>query len=126
MSTIGHPLSDVTNFLTQFYLAKTPDAASQTSVSGFLPGRTPGMPQPPQILEWYTSAAGYDPRAELNWGMAFNIFKLAGVCQGIAARYALRQASSEKAKVHAQTRIPLAEFAWNLAQVASKGESAKL
>jgi aminoglycoside phosphotransferase (APT) family kinase protein len=125
MSTIGHPLSDVTNFLTQFYLAKSP-AASQQNVNGFLPGQTPGMPQPAQILEWYSKEAGYDPHAELNWGMAFNIFRLAGVCQGIAARYALRQASSEKAKAYSVTRIPLAEFAWQLAQVASKGGSPKL
>ena len=61
----------------------------------------------------------------MSWGMAFNIFKLAAVCQGIAARYARRQASSEKAKQHAITRFPLAEFAWSLAQEAG-GKGAKL
>lgn len=125
MSTVGHPLSDVCNFIMQFYMAKFP-AAARSSLDGFLPGKTPGMPQPKQIIDWYIAAGGYDPRPELNWGMAFNIFKLAGVCQGIAARYALRQASSEKAKEHAATRAPLAEFAWKLAGDASKGETAKL
>lgn len=120
MATIGHPLSDVCNFLTQFYLAKNPVAAVHGSVDGFLPGRTPGMPQPDQILQWYTAASGYDPRSSINWGMSFNLFKLAGVIQGIAARYAVRQASSAKAKDHAAARGPLAEYAWKLASDTTK------
>lgn len=69
-------------------------------------------------MSWYTEASGYDPRPELAWGMAFSIWKLAGVCQGIAARRAARQASSEQAKQYADTRAPLAEFAWKLVQQA--------
>lgn len=125
MSTVGHPLSDVCNFLTNFYTAKY-EGAAPYDASGFLPGRTPGLPQPEQIVAWYRETAGWDPTPELNWGMAFNIWKLAAVCQGIAARYAARQASSEKAKHHAVTRGPMAEFAWDLAQGARKGESARL
>ncbi|KAI9171263.1 Acyl-CoA dehydrogenase family member 10 [Paramyrothecium foliicola] len=124
MSTIGHPLSDVCNLMMQFYMAKHPGAAMH-DISGFLPGRTPGMPQPEQIVAWYTDVSGYNPQAEISWGMAFCLFKLAAICQGIAARYAVRQASSEKAKQHATTRGPLAEVAWKLAQEA-KGDSPKL
>jgi acyl-CoA dehydrogenase len=95
--------------------------------SGFLPGRTPGLPQPDQIVSWYREAAEWDPVPELSWGMAFNIWRLAAVFQGIAARYAARQASSEKAKSHAMTREPMAKFAWQLAQEASGAAvSAKL
>lgn len=118
MSTIGHPLSDVCNFITQYYLARSPGTSASGGSAGFLPGKTPGLPQPDQILQWYTEISGYDPRPELSWGAAFNIFKLAGVCQGIAARYAVRQASSAKAKQHADTRGLLAELAWVLAQEA--------
>ena len=125
MSTIGHPLSDVCNFMTNFYTARQP-GASPYDASGFLPGRTPGLPQPEQILEWYRELSGYDPLSEVSWGMAFNIFKLAAVCQGIAARYAVRQASSEKAKHHAATRHPMGSFAWRLAETAKEGEGAKL
>ena len=125
MSTVGHPLSDVCNFLTNFYTAKH-DGAGPFDGSGFLPGRTPGLPQPGQILEWYTEKAGWDPKPEVNWGMAFSLWKLAGVCQGIAARYAARQASSEKAKHHAETRYALAGFAWELVQREHNGDGAKL
>ena len=120
MSTVGHPLSDVCNFMTNFYTAKYAGAAPYDA-SGFLPGRTPGLPQPEQIVSWYREVAGWDPTPEVSWGMAFNIWKLAGVCQGIAARYAARQASSEMAKHHAATRAPMAEFAWELAQQAGGG-----
>ncbi|KEY65957.1 hypothetical protein S7711_06616 [Stachybotrys chartarum IBT 7711] len=125
MSTVGHPLSDVCNLVMAYFTAKK-SGSSVTDMSGFLPGQTPGLPQLDQVLAWYAEVSGYDARAELSWGMAFNIFKLAGVCQGIAARYAVRQASSEKAKQHAMVRGPLAEFAWELAQRSRSGGDAKL
>lgn len=124
MSTVGHPLSDVCNLMMPFYQARDPNATMH-DMSAFLPGRTAGLPQPEQIMAWYTEVSGYDPRAEVSWGMAFCIFKLAAICQGIAARYAVRQASSEKAKQHAETRAPLARLAWALAQDA-RGDNAKL
>lgn len=119
MSTVGHPLSDVCNLLMQYYTARHP-AAAPPSAAGFLPGRTPGLPTEQEALQWYTAVSGYNPAPDMNWGMSFNIFKLSGVCQGIAARYARRQASSEKAQHHAMIRGPLAMFAWDLA---SKGDS---
>lgn len=125
MSTVGHPLSDVCNFMTNFYSAKY-EGAAPYDASGFLPGATPGMPQPDQILSWYRETAGWDPTPDVPWGMAFNIWRLAGVCQGIAARYAARQASSEKAKHHAITRGPMADFAWQLATEARGREGSKL
>lgn len=125
MSTIGHPLSDVCNMLTNFYVARHVGTGEKTpfDASAFLPGRTPGLPQPDQIISWYRETAGWDPAPEVEWGMAFSIWKLAGVLQGIAARYAARQASSEKAKHHAATRGPMANMAWRVAQgVLEEGE----
>ncbi|VUC19823.1 unnamed protein product [Clonostachys rosea] len=115
MSTVGHPLSDICNFLTNFFTAKHA-GATPNDTSGFLPGRTPGLPQPDDILAWYSEEAGYNPSPDMGWGMAFNIWRLAAVCQGIAARYAVRQASSEKAKNYVVTQKPLARCAWSLAK----------
>ncbi|OAQ99301.1 hypothetical protein LLEC1_00734, partial [Akanthomyces lecanii] len=125
MATIGHPLSDVCNFLTQFYLAKASGGMHAESAA-FLPGKTPGMPQPDQIIQWYAAASGYDPLPELNWGASFSLYKLAGILQGIAARYAVRQASSAQAQVYAAGRIPMAEFGWQLAQLAQNGSKPHL
>ncbi|KAK5990477.1 putative acyl-CoA dehydrogenase IBR3 [Cladobotryum mycophilum] len=125
MSTIGHPLSDVNNFLMQFAMCVQPDAGP-TNTLAFQPGKTPGLPQVEQILEWYTEVSGYDPRPEMPWGSAFAIFRLAVVLQGIAARYAARQASSANAKLYSQKRNSLGELAWVLAQEANQKTTPRL
>lgn len=127
MATVGHPLSDLCNLLTLFYTARDP-ATGRHAKPGFLPGQTPGLPTADEVVAWYAQASGYDARADLAWGMAFSIFKLAAVCQGIAARYAARQASSEQARQYAATREPLAELAWKLVREADRrdGERGRL
>ena len=122
MATVGHPLSDVCNFLNNFYTAK--GAASLDSQGRSSPGppRAPGLPTTGDVLEWYAATSGYDPRAEVTWGMAFSIFKLSAICQGIAARVAARQASSASARQHAHLMGPLAELAWRLAGEVKRGE----
>lgn len=118
MSTVGHPLSDLANLMHPFYAARMADGAQtpHTSNPAFLPGRTPGLPHPRQVMGWYRETAGFDPAPEMGWAAAFSVFRLSAICQGIAARVAARQASSESAKTHAQALVPLAEFAWSLVQ----------
>ncbi|KAI1456015.1 phosphotransferase enzyme family protein [Annulohypoxylon moriforme] len=134
MSTIGHPLSDLANLLHPFVSASmsastsspsstsssntdTDKTAAITAVShpGFLPNATPGLPTPTQIISWYSAAAGWTPSAEdVAWACAFSVFRLAAICQGIAARVARRQASSAQAQKHAAAMPLLGEFAWEL------------
>ncbi|KAI1490606.1 aminoglycoside phosphotransferase-like protein [Biscogniauxia mediterranea] len=134
MSTVGHPLSDLANLMQPFYSAemltwggatsnsngKNGSSSATTAVvahPGFLPGATPGLPDAATVLRWYAEAAGtWDPRPEMGWAVAFSTFRLAAICQGIAARVAARQASSESARRHADAMVPLAELAWVLAQ----------
>ncbi|KAK5625673.1 hypothetical protein RRF57_001389 [Xylaria bambusicola] len=113
MSTVGHPLSDLANLLTPYY---TQDAAGRYSrtASAFQPGATPGLPTPDVILMWYKETAGWDPRPEMHWALAFSVFRNSAICQGIAARYATRQASSAEAQAYAQSFKPLGEVAWSL------------
>nr|XP_036580710.1 aminoglycoside phosphotransferase [Colletotrichum truncatum]KAF6788705.1 aminoglycoside phosphotransferase [Colletotrichum truncatum] len=125
MSTVGHPLSDLCNFLTPYFTASR-GSSGVYAHEGFLPNATPGLPTVDEIVGWYSSEAGWDPSPELNWGMAFNVFRLSAVLQGIAARAAQGQASSEQAKVYAVTRGPLAEFAWELVGRSLGQEKAKL
>ena len=149
MSTIGHPLSDLSNLLTAFTTAPAPSSpftASHSFVSNpaFIPGNTPGLPTREDLIAMYASATasasaakgkgsagGYDPRpgGEVSWGAAFNLFRLAAVLQGIAARQAVRQASSAQAAVHAAARGPLAELAWRMIEDREKegrGNKARL
>ncbi|KAI1192670.1 phosphotransferase enzyme family protein [Nemania serpens] len=115
MSTVGHPLSDLANLLMPFY---TQEATRSYNPHGaaFLPGTTPGLPTPDDILGWYKEAAGWDPRAEMSWALAFSVFKYSAISQGIAARYATRQASSAEAQKYALAFRPLGELAWSLIQ----------
>lgn len=120
MSTVGHPLSDLANIMNPFYTAVMPGEKKYATSDAFQPGATPGLPDPETIMGWYAATAGWDPRSEINWGMAFSIFRLAAICQGIAARVATKQASSEQARKHAESLGPLAEFAWKLVEKEQK------
>ncbi|KAL9030266.1 MAG: hypothetical protein Q9196_001596 [Gyalolechia fulgens] len=51
---------------------------------------------------------------ETGWGDAFGVFRNSAIMQGIAARYATRQASSARAGVYAAQMKPYGEFAWGL------------
>ncbi|KAH7563892.1 hypothetical protein BM1_00939 [Bipolaris maydis] len=128
MSTIGHPLSDLNNVLSPYITA-----SSQTAMSigrahqGFQSGATPGLPTCEQLIAWYSEVAGWDPRPDFTWGNAFSTYRLAIIMQGIAARYALRQASSAQAQEYGQMMRPYAEIAWELVQeVKRENEKAKL
>ncbi|KAI9878123.1 MAG: hypothetical protein M1830_001806 [Pleopsidium flavum] len=115
MSTIGHPLSDLSNLLTPYLTA-------HTRTPSFIPGTTPGLPSRDQCIRWYTEVAGWDPTDDITWGDAFGIFRGSVIMQGIAARYAVRQASSEKAREYAALMGPFGEFAWGLVERLMKGE----
>lgn len=131
MSTIGHPLSDLANLMTPFYTAPL-DPTKVQAHKGFLPGATPGLPNPDEIASLYFSIEGTAPPSTpaarehvLQWAQAFNIFRQAAICQGIAARQAARQASSEVARRYADAREPLADFAWELVVAAGGSGSSK-
>lgn len=130
MSTIGHPLSDVVNLLTPFTMAL---ATCPTSPGGptpnqdlefpyfpdrhkFLPGTTPGLPTFEELLGWYVAENGgtYDPRPDMPWGLAFGMLRAAAILQGIAARVARRQASSEVAHRYAGSFRSLGELTWRM------------
>ncbi|TVY91090.1 Acyl-CoA dehydrogenase family member [Lachnellula willkommii] len=125
MSTIGHPLSDLVNLTTPYYLK---DAPELRSFPAFHEGKTPGLPTEKDLLRWYAEVAGWDPSLELTWGTAFGFFRATCIYQGIAARYAVRQASSAKAHTTALARHPMGELAWvNVKKaIQSSKEKAKL
>lgn len=111
MSTVGHPLSDLANLLNGFY---TVSIRPKYMSDAFVPGVTPGIPTPETIMKWYAEVAGWDPRPEMNWAVAFSVFRSSAICQGIAARWATRQATSEQAKNYADAFRPLGELAWTI------------
>jgi aminoglycoside phosphotransferase (APT) family kinase protein len=113
MSTIGHPISDLINLTTPYFLQ---DSSTVKHLPAFAPGATPGLPKQEQLIKWYAEVAGWDPSPDLKWGIAFGFFRATCIYQGIAARWAVRQASSAKAKINAAQRHPMGELAWDHVQ----------
>lgn len=116
MATIGHPLSDLVNLTAPWgWVGRLGGSAhSGNDSEAFRPGATPGLPALEQAVRWYAEGSGYDPKVELAWGNAFGGFRGAIIMQGIAARYARRQASGTTAKNYAAQMVPYGEWAFSL------------
>lgn len=81
--------------------------------ASFLEGATPGLPTRAEAITYYSNAAGWTVLpSQMFWGDAFGFVRTSVIVQGVAARFATRQASSEKAGLYAE-RIPkVAAIAW--------------
>jgi aminoglycoside phosphotransferase (APT) family kinase protein len=112
MATIGHPLSDLVNLTGPWSWSTSTNTSPRGDNGEFKPGNTPGLPTLEQVVQWYTEASGYDAAKDLAWGNAFGGFRGAVIMQGIAARYARRQASGLTAKNYAAQMAPYGEWAW--------------
>ena len=130
MSTIGHPLSDWSNLVHPYTLAASrygEHLMGKSSITCFLPDRLlDGLPTRDQLTRWYAQEAGWDPAQESKWGDAFGAFRSGVIMQGIKARIALRQATSEKAQAHAERVEPFAEHTWALIEEAQAQARSKL
>jgi aminoglycoside phosphotransferase (APT) family kinase protein len=115
MATIGHPLSDLVNLISPYLTAVSAEAlAIGRGSKAFQPGMTDGLPSREELISWYQEVAEWDPKPDLRWGDAFGIFRGSVIMQGIAARYATRQASSTRAQDYAVQMKPWAEMGWKL------------
>ncbi|PUU78942.1 kinase-like domain-containing protein [Tuber borchii] len=117
LSTIGHPLSDVSNLLSPYQLALEAGASVMSGeTKDFIPGATPGLPSRQQAIEWYGQASGWNILpSEMYWGDAFGFCRNSVITQGITARVARRQASSAKAGTYAERTPKLVALAWKYA-----------
>ncbi|KAL2808221.1 kinase-like domain-containing protein [Aspergillus granulosus] len=121
MATLGHPLSDVVSLVSPFLPHTWGVQGAASSLSPELPSSPEeraqsGLPTLMECVNWYAGGGGYDVRTDLKWGRAFAGFRGAVIMQGIAARYALRQASSASAKEFGAMAWPTAENVWGLVQ----------
>ena len=123
MSTIGHPLSDLVNMTTPYHMLET--SAYNKDVAAYRDGATPGLPTCKQLVAWYAEVAGWDPSPDMTWGIAFHFFRATCIFQGIAARYAVRQASSALAKANGEQRHMMGKIAWECVQAVQASAKAK-
>jgi aminoglycoside phosphotransferase (APT) family kinase protein len=115
LSTIGHPLADFSYHCMSWHIAP-----GQFRGIGGLDLAALGIPDEREYVRRYCERTGRpDPvavMADWNFYMAYNLFRMAGILQGIAKRVEAGTASSAQARQAGAGARPLAEMGWALAQ----------
>ena len=115
LSTLGHPLADFSYHCMSWHIAP----GAFRGIAG-LDLAALGIPDEASYVRRYCERTGRtDPdRLESDWNfyIAYNLFRMAGILQGIAKRVEDGTASSAKARETAAGARPLAELGWRIAQ----------
>jgi aminoglycoside phosphotransferase (APT) family kinase protein len=107
LSTLGHPLADFTYHLMMY---RMPEGLS-TGLAG-LDLAALNIPDEADYVAAYCARTGRDGIADLDFYMAFNLFRLAGIVHGIKGRVVRGTATSAHASQMATSLEPLADLAW--------------
>ncbi|SHN31866.1 phosphotransferase family protein [Rhizobacter sp. OV335] len=115
LSTLGHPLADFSYHCMSWHI---PPGAFRGI--GGLDLAALGIPCEADYVRRYCERTGRaDPQAVMadwNFYMAYNLFRMAGILQGIAKRVEDGTASSAQARQAGAGARPLAEMGWRIAQ----------
>lgn len=112
LSTLGDPMADFSYLLIAWVIPAT----ARNGLAG-ADIEALGIPSVAQTVERYASLTGARP-ADLDWLFAYNLFRLAAICQGIAGRVRDGTAASSHAKTMAAQVPMLAAGALSFAQKA--------
>ena len=111
LSTLGNPLADFSYYLMQWVMP----AAEGRGMGGHDIAAL-GIPSSDEIVEQYCALTGRDGVPELDWYFSYNLFRLAGIVQGIAGRVRDGTAASAQAAEMAKRVPSLADSAWMFAE----------
>ncbi len=111
LSTLGHPLADFSYHCMGYHI----DPRHFRGIKGLdLPAL--GIPSERQYIDAYCRRTGRSGVEHWDFYLAYNLFRLAAILQGIAKRVVDGTASNEKAHEQAAGVIPLARTGWEIAQ----------
>ena len=110
LSTLGHPLADFTYFLMVWKFPR----AIRNGLDG-LDLAALGIPTMEEAAERYAARTGRSTLADIDYCLAYNMFRLASIAQGVYARALQGNASSEQAILMRAAVPPLAALAWSYA-----------
>ncbi|MCU0728691.1 MAG: phosphotransferase family protein [Sphingopyxis sp.] len=113
LSTLGDPLAD----FTYLAMAWVMENGGRSGVLD-LDRAALGIPELDEVVERYCAATERDTVPDMNWYLAYNFFRLAGIMQGIKKRVIDGTASSAHARAMSERVSPLAERAWAFARKA--------
>jgi aminoglycoside phosphotransferase (APT) family kinase protein len=108
LSTLGHPAADFSYHCMSWHI---PPGAFR-GIAG-LDLAALGIPSQEEYVRRYCERTGKVIRAEdFNFYLAYNMFRLAGIMQGIMKRYVDGTASSAQALENGKAARPMAEMGW--------------
>lgn len=111
LATLGHPLADFAYHCMSWHIP-----ASLWRGIGGLDLAALGIPDEGQYLKQYSEATGLDGAEHWDFYIAYNLFRMAAILQGIARRAADGTAASSDAFETGTKARPLAEIGWKYAQ----------
>lgn len=115
LSTIGHPLADFSYHCMTWHVPHTLSRGI-----GGVDIASLGIPSEAEYIQRYCERTGLTTpdalRQDWSFYMAYNMFRIAAILQGIAKRIEMGTASSPQAARSAAGVRPMAEMAWKFAQ----------
>jgi aminoglycoside phosphotransferase (APT) family kinase protein len=106
LSTLGHPLGDLGYLCTAFRLSEGIDGLGGLDLAAI------GIPSEAAVVARYCRLTGRDGIPGWEFYVAFALFRLAAICQGIMGRVRDGTASDPNARRRGERARPLAEAAW--------------
>ena len=111
LSTLGHPLADFSYHCMSWHIVP----GLFRGIAG-LDLKSLGIPTEEDYLAKYSERTGIAINKEdFRFYLAYNMFRMAGILQGIMKRYQDGTAASEQALKNGQAERPMAEMGWEFA-----------
>ncbi|WP_420635755.1 phosphotransferase family protein [Candidatus Palauibacter sp.] len=121
LSTLGHPLADLAYNCMTYHL---PEGPLWKGLGG-ADCEALGIPSEEDYVAAYCRRTGGDGVPDWNFFMAFGLFRLASICQGVYARAMQGNASSRNALEIGRKAPTLAETGWRIARSQAGGSSGR-
>jgi len=111
LATLGHPMADFAYHCMSWHIP----ASLWRGIAG-LDLATLGIPSEQDYVKRYTDATSFAGQEHWDFYIAYNLFRMAAILQGIAKRAADGTASAPDAKETGSKARPLADIGWKYAQ----------
>lgn len=111
LSTLGHPLADFSYHCMSWHI---PPGAFR-GIAG-LDHRALGIPTEAEYIARYCERTGRRSIEHWNFYLAYNLFRIAAILQGVYKRATEGIAASDNARQHGENAKALAEIGWRMAQ----------
>lgn len=112
LSTLGDPIADFSYLMLNWY-----NEVDGRAGLGGVDIKALGIPSVEESVGRYVTRTGF-PVPPMEWYFAYNLFRLAGIIQGIKKRVIDGTASSAHAKKTSESVVPLVQHAYRFAQAA--------